>query len=90
MCTDVFRLMGKLLSEFSGQAREESHVLGQIIPSFEVQGMRVIPSSNNQQCFLAALYIPDAMVSSLVRTTDVAPHDTCSYQPAGVGATFPS
>ena len=38
--------METLLSDLSGQAREESHVLGQIIPSsFCVQGMRVILSS---------------------------------------------
>lgn len=67
MGTDVFRLMGKLLSDLSGQAREESHVLGQIIPSsFCVQGMRVIPSSNIQQCFLVACYIPDTMVGAMI------------------------
>lgn len=88
----MLRLMGKLLSEFSGQAREESHVLGQIIPrSSYVQGMRIIPSSNTQLCFLRPVTNPIVDgVDSLVRMTDIVFCDTCSHQPTGLKATFPS
>lgn len=83
-----------LLSDLSGQAREESHVLGQIIPSSScVQGIRIIPSSNIQQCFLRPVTYQTLLgggVDSLVGMTDIVSYGTCSHQPTGLRAAFPS